>query len=104
MIPYYRPPILHYRSPKFLVLFTFQSVIWNFLLKKIDLGSNFSKTIFKDYENVPTSGLRHFDNFYVKPKITPRRTAPPKGLFMCKRKIKSVNGLQRNRPYKIEKY
>ena len=87
VIPYYRPPVLHYRSPKILVLFTFQSLIWNFLLKKIDLGRNFSKTIFKDYENVPNSGPRHFDIFYVKPKIILRRTAPPKGLFICKRKI-----------------
>ena len=61
------------------------------------------RTKLKNTEDGPTSGVRHFDNFYVKPKITPRRTAPPTGLFMCKRKMKSVKGLQRNRPYKTEK-
>ena len=47
------------------------------------------------------SRISHFLNFQGKSKLTPRCTAPMYVLSMCKRKIKSVEGLPRYRPYKL---
>ena len=43
----------------------------------------------------------HFFNFREKSKLTLRCTAPIYVLSICKRKIKSVEGLRRYRPYKL---
>ena len=43
----------------------------------------------------------HFVNFREKSKLTLRCTAPIYVLSICKRKIKSVEGLRRYRPYKL---
>ena len=43
----------------------------------------------------------HFVNFQEKSKLTLRCTAPIYVLSICKRKIKSVEGLRRYRPYKL---
>ena len=47
------------------------------------------------------SKISHSVNFQDKSKLTPCCTAPVYVLFICKRKIKSVQGLLRNRPYKL---
>ena len=43
----------------------------------------------------------HFFNFREKSKLTLRCTAPIYVLSICRRKIKSVEGLRRYRPYKL---
>ena len=43
----------------------------------------------------------HFFNFQEKSKLTLRCTAPIYVLSICKRKIESVEGLRRYRPYKL---
>ena len=43
----------------------------------------------------------HFFNFREKSKLTLRCTAPIYVLSICKRKIKSMEGLRRYRPYKL---
>ena len=43
----------------------------------------------------------HFFNFQEKSKLTLRCTAPIYVLSICKRKIKSLEGLRRYRPYKL---
>ena len=47
------------------------------------------------------SKICHFLNFRENSKLIPRCTAPIYVLSMCKRRIESVEGLPRYRPYKL---
>ena len=50
------------------------------------------------------SKISHSFNFQEKSKLTPSCTDPVYVLSLCKIKIKSVEGLLRNRPYKLMKF